>query len=41
MGSSPARRTENMEVVAQLAERWLVEPDVGGSSPLSLPELLG
>ena len=26
-----------MVVVAQLAERWLVEPDVAGSSPVSHP----
>lgn len=26
-----------MVVVAQLAERWLVEPDVAGSSPVDHP----
>lgn len=27
-----------MVVVAQLAERWLVEPDVAGSSPVDHPK---
>ena len=30
-----------MVVVAQLAERWLVEPDVAGSSPVDHPKLSG
>lgn len=29
-----------MVAVAQLAERWLVEPDVAGSSPVSHPTLI-
>lgn len=31
--------TQRMVVVAQLVERWLVVPDVAGSSPVSHPEI--
>ncbi len=31
----------HMVVVAQLVERWLVEPDVAGSSPVDHPKEVG